>query len=190
MRATIAAILLAVAVSRVEAAPLQYLTGAGDKATPVVALTWGVLIISVAVIVIIGALLAGAIWRRPGLHMERRRSAVRFCREEGGLRWLWIGVGLSTLALLFTVVWTVAVLADIEAPAASPPSPSKSPAGNGGGRRIIIGDDPARDFCHRQRDSHSGGPAGAAEADRRRCDPLLLGAATGRQDGRHPRPDQ
>ena len=30
-------------------APLQYLSGAGDKATPVVALTWGVLIISVVV---------------------------------------------------------------------------------------------------------------------------------------------
>ena len=29
------------------AAPLQYLTGAGNKATPVVWLTWGVLLVSV-----------------------------------------------------------------------------------------------------------------------------------------------
>jgi hypothetical protein len=45
--------------------------------------------------------------------------------------------GLSTLALLITVVWTVVVLADIQAPATGPPSPSKLPAGNGGGRCII-----------------------------------------------------
>src|SRR3954463_5712388 len=34
------------------AVPLQYLTGAGEKAAPVVALTWGVLVISVIVMVV------------------------------------------------------------------------------------------------------------------------------------------
>ena len=40
--------------------------------------------------------------------------------DEGGLHWLWIGVGLSALVLLFTVVWTVKVLADIQAPGTKP----------------------------------------------------------------------
>ena len=40
--------------------------------------------------------------------------------EGGGLNWLWIGGGLSTLALLITVGWTVKVLADIQAPPGSP----------------------------------------------------------------------
>ena len=105
--------------SNAQAAPLQYLTGAGDKAMPVVSLTWGLLIISISVIVIIGLLLVGAIWRRPGEDWTPgARTALK--SHEGGLNWLWIGVGLSTLVLLFSVVWTVKVLAEIQAPTPKP----------------------------------------------------------------------
>ena len=73
-----------------QAAPLQYLTGAGDKAAPVVFLTWGLLAISIAVILIIGLLLAGAIWRRPGeTWVPGARMALK--SHEGGLNWLWLG---------------------------------------------------------------------------------------------------
>jgi cytochrome c oxidase subunit 2 len=101
------------------AAPLQYLTGAGAKAAPVVALTWGVLLISAGVIVIISALLAAAIWHRSGLAWTNG-ARMPLLPRDGGLRWLWIGAGLSALALLFTVVWTVKVLAGI----ARPPGPA------------------------------------------------------------------
>lgn len=99
--------------------PLNYLTGFGAKADATVPLTWGVTLISVAVIVIISLLLVGAIWRRPGI------AAVPGMRLEvgpdsGGLRWLWIGVGVSSLVLLFSVVWTVAVIAEIANPPAKP----------------------------------------------------------------------
>lgn len=98
-----------------QAAPLEYLSAAGAKAAPVVALTWGVLVVASAVIVIIALLLAGAIWHRPGRTLAvGERSALE--EDKGGLNWLWIGVGLSTLVLLFTVVWTVKVLADIQSP--------------------------------------------------------------------------
>jgi cytochrome c oxidase subunit 2 len=97
------------------AAPLQYLTGAGAKAAPVVALTWGVLAISIAVIVIIAVLLAAAVWRRPGAAVGSALTG-----EAGGLNWLWIGGTLSALALLVTVVWTVIVLARIEPPPGKP----------------------------------------------------------------------
>ena len=101
------------------AAPLQYLTGAGDKAAPVVALTWGTIVISLGVIVIIAALLAGGIWKNPSRVMAvGEKTAIG--PEEGGLNWLWIGVGLTGLVLLFTVIWTVVVLADIQAPHAKP----------------------------------------------------------------------
>jgi cytochrome c oxidase subunit 2 len=40
--------------------------------------------------------------------------------HQGGLNWLWIGVGVSTLVLLFSIVWTVKVLAQIQAPPAKP----------------------------------------------------------------------
>ena len=107
------------AYSTARAAPLQYLSGAGDKAIPVVWLTWGVLLISVAVIVIIAGLLGAAIWRRPGMPLVAGEK-MALLPDEGGLRWLWLGVGLSTAVLLISVIWTVKVLADIQSPASRP----------------------------------------------------------------------
>lgn len=99
--------------------PLQYLSGAGSKAAPVVALTWGVLLISIIVILVIGALLAGALWRRPREPwVQGQKSAI--LPHDGGLNWLWIGVGLSALVLLFSIAWTVRVLADIASAPAAP----------------------------------------------------------------------
>jgi cytochrome c oxidase subunit 2 len=100
-------------------APLQYLSGAGIKAAPVVPLTWGVLAVSILVIVIVGVLLAGAIWHRPAFSFRPGEKAM-VGPEEGGVRWLWWGVGLSALALLFTTIWTMVVLARIAAPPSSP----------------------------------------------------------------------
>ncbi|HUO01332.1 MAG TPA: cytochrome c oxidase subunit II [Rhizomicrobium sp.] len=102
-----------------QAAPLEYLTGSGDKAAPVVALTWGTIVISLVVIAVITALLAAGVWKNP------RRSIVigektAIGPDTGGHSWLWIGVGLSSLVLLLTVVWTVVVLAKVIAPSTKP----------------------------------------------------------------------
>lgn len=98
---------------------MQYLSGAGEKAAPVVWLTWGFLLVSIIVVVVIGALLAGGIWRRPGQdwHIGEKSALLP---HAGGLNWLFIGVGVSTLVLLFSVVWTVQVLAKIDGPPAKP----------------------------------------------------------------------
>jgi cytochrome c oxidase subunit 2 len=96
-------------------APLQYLTGAGARAQPVVSLTWGTLLISVIVICIIAALLLFGVLGRP---VAADPGAL--LPEKGGLSWLWIGVGLTLLALLFTIVWTMQVLANVQAPAVAP----------------------------------------------------------------------
>jgi cytochrome c oxidase subunit 2 len=99
-----------------QAAPLNYLLGHGDKAYPVVALTWGVLLIAVAVIAIISLLVAGAIWRRPGIGMQAPGTRLELSGAEGGALWIWIGVGVSSLVLLASVVWTMRVLADVTSP--------------------------------------------------------------------------
>src|SRR5664279_3809490 len=110
VRAIYAAFLLGLSVAKAQAAPLQYLSGAGDKAAPVVALTWGVLLVSVVVILLICLLLAAAIWRRRPAGIE----STALEKDERGQNWLWIGVSLSALGLLATVAWTVMVLADIQ----------------------------------------------------------------------------
>lgn len=109
-----------IAKASASTAPLNFLTSFGAKADATRPLTWGVLLISVAVIVIIALLLAGAIWRRPGLAAATPGERLEVGPESGGLNWLWIGVGLSSLVLLFSVVWTVGVLAEIAWPTNKP----------------------------------------------------------------------
>jgi cytochrome c oxidase subunit II len=71
------------------------------------------------VMVVVAGLLAGAIWHRPGQGWTVGDKAP-IGADEGGLNWLWIGVGVSALVLLFSIVWTVKVLAQIQAPSARP----------------------------------------------------------------------
>lgn len=99
------------------ATPLQYFTGAGDKANAIVPLTWAVTIVSVVVILLIAALVAGAVWRRPGIALQEPGTRFVVGKEEGGTNWIWIGVGLSSVVLLASVVWTMAVLAQVNSPA-------------------------------------------------------------------------
>jgi cytochrome c oxidase subunit 2 len=102
------------------ATPLDYMHGDGDRAYPVVRLTWGVTIISLAVIVVICALLAGAIWHRPGFGRAEPGERLALVPGGGGASWIWVGVSISALVLVFCVVWTMAVLARVNWPATSP----------------------------------------------------------------------
>jgi cytochrome c oxidase subunit 2 len=99
--------------------PLNYLTSAGKAAAPVVALTWGLLAISVAVVIIISALVAVGVWR--GRPWPSPEDDLALAARGGGLRWLWIGVGVSTLALVASLVWTVATLVAVSQPPQPPP---------------------------------------------------------------------
>ena len=94
--------------------PLSYLSGFGIKAYPVTALTWGLLIISVSVVVIVTTLvLWGVLARR---QPEQSIGDVAVERRGTGLGWLGLGVGISAVLLLISVVWTMAVLAKVSAP--------------------------------------------------------------------------
>jgi cytochrome c oxidase subunit 2 len=98
--------------------PLSYLTGYGPKAYPVTALTWGLLVISIAVVIIVtGLLVAGVMTRR--VRPETPLNEVPVERRGSGLGMLGLGVGISTIVLMISAVWTMAVLAKINAP---PPS--------------------------------------------------------------------
>ncbi|MBU3079352.1 cytochrome c oxidase subunit II [Sphingomonas quercus] len=93
--------------------PLAYLDGFGRRADIVVPLTWAVTIISIAVCIVIAALLWMAIRRgREAAGVDA--MAVR--RSEGGMRFITIGLAVSLVPLLVTLVWTMSALAAIGAP--------------------------------------------------------------------------
>ncbi|HEY5210044.1 MAG TPA: cytochrome c oxidase subunit II [Stellaceae bacterium] len=98
--------------------PLSFLQGFGIKAYPVTALTWGLLIISIVVCVIITLLVLIGIWRRRATGAWA--ADVTPVRGASGMSWIVIGVGISSIALAVTLVWTVVVLAAINAPPTKP----------------------------------------------------------------------
>jgi cytochrome c oxidase subunit II len=95
--------------------PLSYLTGYGLKAYPVTALTWGLLIISIVVVIIVTALVVAGVWTRR-TKLETTIADIPVERRGSGLGWLGFGVGISTLVLLISAIWTMAVIAKINAP--------------------------------------------------------------------------
>lgn len=103
--------------------PLSYLTGSGAQTASVLPLLYFTLALSIIVCVVI----AGMVWwaiasRRQGSGIAAL-NAVPIERTEGGERWIWIGIAVSTVFLLISLFWTVAVLAQVgPVPAATPVS--------------------------------------------------------------------
>lgn len=99
--------------------PLGYLETFGPRADPVTALGWGLLALSCAVVVIVGVLV---LW---GVLAKRQRASIAprdlpVARGEGGLRWIYVGLALTLVALIASLVWTVAVTAAVNLPAQKP----------------------------------------------------------------------
>ena len=100
-------------------APLSYLQSGGAAAAPVTALAWGLGLISLAVIAVIGVLLGLAVYRTraPEARGENGHYPVR--RTGSGLAWIYVGLGVSVPILAICTVWTLAVLGRV----IGPPSP-------------------------------------------------------------------
>jgi cytochrome c oxidase subunit 2 len=138
--------MLAAADAHAEA-PLEYVTSHGIRAHPIQALTWAMMIVSIAVIVIISALLVASVmrgWRRQAVIIP---DATVVERPLGGMSWIYIGVGVSTIVLFVMMVWTVVTLAKV----------SNLPSGGGAVTVEVTGhqwwwevnyfsDDPSRQF--------------------------------------------
>ena len=99
--------------------PMTYLQTYGPRADPAAALTWGLTGISLAVVIIITALVAiGVLARRSRALAGAEPPAAR--PGPPGLGWLYIGLGLTSAALVVSLIWTVQVLAQINSPAGRP----------------------------------------------------------------------
>ena len=103
------------------ATPLAYLETAGPAADPVTRLGWGLALISIAVIVIIAALLIAAIFRkRSGTQREAVGRMLVAVRPRDGLMWVYLGTGISAAVLFAAAVWTLVTLAAVAAPESTP----------------------------------------------------------------------
>lgn len=100
-------------------APLNYLTGSGAAAHPVVALTWWLFIVSCVVVVIISALVLWGVMSRA--IQGRAPAEVPVTRQGQGLRWITWGVGVSSVVLVISLIWTIAALAGVSNPPVKPP---------------------------------------------------------------------
>jgi cytochrome c oxidase subunit II len=83
-------------------APLGYLEGAGPAARSIASLGWGLLGISVAVCLITGALLVFSIFRR-----RAQTDGLRSGDDKSSLRWIGVGLSITTVLLLASAVWTL-----------------------------------------------------------------------------------
>lgn len=97
-------------------APLNYfLHAAGPAATPTRQLGWVLAAIAIGVTLMIAALLFGAITRRrPSAPMPSLSA------ESGGMRWIYIGTGVSSGALLAMLVYVLVTLESVASPATHP----------------------------------------------------------------------
>lgn len=128
------------------APPLSYLHGFGAKADPVVELTWGMLIIAIAVVVIVTLLVLAGIWRRRTTAAGGALASVPVERGGNGLKWISIGVSLSSVALFGTLIWTVMVLAAVNGPASKPTLTIQVTGNQWWWRARYLSDDPTRVF--------------------------------------------
>jgi cytochrome c oxidase subunit 2 len=93
--------------------PLDYLHSAGGPADIIRPLTWATLAISVVVVIVIAALLWIAVRRASVRGGAAETRSVTVEQGASGTRWIGIGVAISTIPLLLTLVWTMVALASI-----------------------------------------------------------------------------
>ncbi|WP_420819362.1 cytochrome c oxidase subunit II [Paraburkholderia flava] len=110
------AVALLVCDASAHAAPLDYfLHAAGAAAEPTMHLGWALAALAVLITIIVGGLLAGALLRRRP-HAEP--SSLH--GEGGGLRWVWIGTGVSSVALFAILVYVLVTLESVASPSHRP----------------------------------------------------------------------
>lgn len=99
--------------------PMSYLQSFGLKTDLVLPLTWGLLLISLTVIIIISVLLVRGLFASPKTSVAGPDSAP-VERPASGASWIVIGVGISAFVLFLSAVWTMATLAQIGRPPHEP----------------------------------------------------------------------
>jgi cytochrome c oxidase subunit 2 len=98
--------------------PMNYLWTDGPRADAATALTWGLIVLSLVVVIVITLLVVAGVFvrRRRGL-----RVADAPIEQHGdGIAWITVGLAPTLVALAAALIWTMAVLAAIDSPRRPP----------------------------------------------------------------------
>ena len=135
--------------------PLSYLSGSGEQTSWVLPLMWFTLSLSIVVVLVISAMVLWAVLSRSFGSGARTMAQVPIERSEGGVRWIWTGVAVSTVFLLISVFWTVGVLAKIGRATPAPPLIINVTAHQWWWDAVYSGTTESRALPHRERNPHT-----------------------------------
>jgi len=93
---------------------MSYLRTFGPAGDPATKLGWGLGTVSIVVMIVIAVLLLAAIFRSRARPSSARELTVK--RDEGGVSWIYIGVGISTAVLVVCAIWTMFTVAAVAMP--------------------------------------------------------------------------
>ena len=96
--------------------PLNYLSAAGQRAHIILPLTWFTIGVSCLVVLVIAILLYLGVRRARALRGAEEMRAVEVLRGHSGLQWIGIGLSISGVFLLATLIWTMVALAKSSGP--------------------------------------------------------------------------
>jgi cytochrome c oxidase subunit 2 len=128
-------------------APLNYVVTHGSRANAIAHLGWFTAIISILVIVIVTGLLLAGIFRSRAQPAPVLPGSAPVERPEGGISWIYIGVGITTVVLFATMIWTFFALAATANPPPGVPAARVQVTGHQWWWEVrYLSDDPTQEF--------------------------------------------
>jgi cytochrome c oxidase subunit 2 len=127
--------------------PMYYLRTFGRRGDAIAQLTWALALLSVAVVVIVSVLVLVGVLRRERFGPQANvRLPVERAGGRLGLRWIYVGLALTTVALAGSITWTMVTMAAIDEPPGEPKLTIEITGHQWWWQVRYLSDDPARQF--------------------------------------------
>lgn len=127
--------------------PLYFLDTSSPSGDAIANLTWGLIALSLAVVVIISALVVVGVFLKRGRRDFAGERRLPVLHAGGGLTWVYIGLIVTTIALAGSITWTVVTMAAISQPPAEPRFTIEVTGQQWWWEvRYVVEDDPSRTF--------------------------------------------
>jgi cytochrome c oxidase subunit 2 len=128
------------------AGPMFYLESVGPRGQAIADLTIGLLVLSIVVVVAVSLLVLLGAWRRRTTRPYDHRGQLPVARGGNGVRWMFIGLALTIVALVGSVTWTMVTMGAINQPSAEPQVTIEVTGHQWWWQVRYISDDPSRQF--------------------------------------------